>query len=313
MIWKGSREEAEEFIKYINNNQYNLEFTSKISSIEIEFLDLVLYIDGSNKISVRNFRKATDKNGFLHATSGHLPRWKENIPSGQFRRIRRNCTDINNYMQEAEIMSNKFLQKGYEKSRIEEAKQRGLEYDRSKLLEDKGNKVSSKHNDNGSLNYNLLGYQFCQWFFQLLNSQNSSSGEKRDDWGPQHFWENSVFKIQNKTNGHIEEYNDPIVISMRLLALVKEEKVLFHPQLDPSGLKCAMNSHEMVVVTVAGTVQKNNDCLGIFEQIFGLIRCPLSNKWKIQFCNLNILGSGTSVQHQPSIKYQTEELKMFFN
>lgn len=34
----------------------------------------------------------------------------------------------------------------------------------------------------------VLGQQFCQWFFQLLNSHNPSLGQPPQDWGPQHFW-----------------------------------------------------------------------------------------------------------------------------
>lgn len=34
----------------------------------------------------------------------------------------------------------------------------------------------------------VLGKQFCEWFFQLLNSQNPSLGQQPQDWGPQHFW-----------------------------------------------------------------------------------------------------------------------------
>lgn len=34
----------------------------------------------------------------------------------------------------------------------------------------------------------VLGQQFCQWFFQLLNSQNPLLGQQPQNWGPQHFW-----------------------------------------------------------------------------------------------------------------------------
>lgn len=37
-------------------------------------------------------------------------------------------------------------------------------------------------------NPQILGQQFCQWFYQLLNSQNPSLGHQPQDWGPQHFW-----------------------------------------------------------------------------------------------------------------------------
>lgn len=33
-----------------------------------------------------------------------------------------------------------------------------------------------------------LGQQFCQWFYQLLNSHNPSLGQQPQEWGPQHFW-----------------------------------------------------------------------------------------------------------------------------
>lgn len=40
-----------------------------------------------------------------------------------------------------------------------------------------------------------LGQQFCQWFFELLNSQNPSWGKTPQDWGPQHFWTDAKLNI----------------------------------------------------------------------------------------------------------------------
>lgn len=40
----------------------------------------------------------------------------------------------------------------------------------------------------GDFDPKILGQQFCQWFYQLLNSQNPSLGHQAQDWGPQHFW-----------------------------------------------------------------------------------------------------------------------------
>lgn len=44
----------------------------------------------------------------------------------------------------------------------------------------------------------VLGQQFCQWFFQLLNSQNLSLGQQPQDWGPQHFWPDVKLRLLSK-------------------------------------------------------------------------------------------------------------------
>lgn len=44
----------------------------------------------------------------------------------------------------------------------------------------------------------VLGQQFCQWFFQLLNSQNPSLGQQPQDWGPQHFWPDVKLRLLSR-------------------------------------------------------------------------------------------------------------------
>ncbi|XP_038871065.1 uncharacterized protein C3orf38 homolog [Salvelinus namaycush] len=51
--------------------------------------------------------------------------------------------------------------------------------------------------------------------------------------------------------------------------------------------------HDLVLVAVAGTIHRDTVCLGVYEQVFGLIRSPLEqNSWKIKFVNLKIRGRG---------------------
>ncbi|XP_053562011.1 uncharacterized protein C3orf38 homolog [Bombina bombina] len=170
---------------------------------------------------------------------------------------------------------------------------------------------------NGTLNCKLLGEQFAQWFYQLLNSQNPSVGHVKGDWGPQHFWENSVLKFAYSTSEqNMEEYSGSQMTSLRLLALVREERLLFNPNLDSQGLKCVTSPHGLVVVAVAGTVHRDSLCLGIFEQVFGLIRNPVDDNWKIKFVNLKVIGQkaidSTQLLPLPSIQYQTSELETFY-
>ncbi|XP_026519791.1 uncharacterized protein C3orf38 homolog isoform X1 [Notechis scutatus] len=162
-----------------------------------------------------------------------------------------------------------------------------------------------------------LAEEFCQWYFRMLNSQNPLIGEPQQEWGPQHFWDDVTLKFcYNTSEQNMEEYSGAELVSLRLLSLVKEEYLFLNPNLNAGGLKCTVSRHGLVVVAIAGTVHRSTSCLGIFEQIFGLICCPLrDNTWKIKFVNLKIVGQnaiepGTHIE-RPHIKYEQEELQEF--
>ncbi|XP_048396551.1 uncharacterized protein C3orf38-like [Stegostoma tigrinum] len=172
--------------------------------------------------------------------------------------------------------------------------------------------------------YQAMGLEFCKWFYQLLNSQNPLLEEQSKDWGPQHFWEDVILKFSYRTSEQqMEVYTGAAMVSLRLLALTKEEHLYLNPNLTNSGLKCIHSPHGLVIIAVAGTIHRQAVCLGIFEQIFGLIRCPNSeNNWKMKFVHLKITGHGTttplpSVQpyedsEPPVIKYESNELLQVF-
>lgn len=145
------------------------------------------------------------------------------------------------------------------------------------------------------VDFRRLGEEFCHWFFELLNSQNPFLGPPQDEWGPQHFWHDVKLRFYyNTSEQNVIDYCGAEIVSLRLLSLVKEEYLFLSPNLDASGLKCASSPHGLVMVGVAGTVHRGNTCLGIFEQIFGLMHCPvLENTWKIKFINLKIIGEGS--------------------
>ncbi|XP_062428627.1 uncharacterized protein C3orf38 homolog [Rhea pennata] len=164
-----------------------------------------------------------------------------------------------------------------------------------------------------------LGEEFCQWFFELLNSQHPLNVESGETWGPQHFWEDAKMKFcYNTIEKNMEEYVGAEMVSLRLLSLVKEECLLLNPNLNADGLKCTMSRHGLVLVAVAGTVHRGNTCLGVFEQIFGLIRCPVrENTWKIKFVNLKIVGQNAlepgKLSEKPSIKYESNQLQALYD
>ncbi|GCB81463.1 hypothetical protein scyTo_0021401 [Scyliorhinus torazame] len=171
--------------------------------------------------------------------------------------------------------------------------------------------------------YQTMGLEFCKWFYQLLNSQNPLLQEQSKEWGPQHFWEDVILKFSYRTSEQqLEVYTGAVMVSLRLLALPKEEHLFLNPNLTGNGLKCIHSPHGLVIIAVAGTIHRESICLGIFEQIFGLIRCPSSeNNWKMKFVHLKITGQGgtapATVQpnedsEPPVIKYESNELLQVF-
>ncbi|KAM8769918.1 uncharacterized protein C3orf38 homolog [Rhynchonycteris naso] len=168
------------------------------------------------------------------------------------------------------------------------------------------------------LDFRRLGEEFCRWFFALLNSQNPFLGPPQSEWGPQHFWHDVRLRFYYKTSEqNMTNFQGAEIVSLRLLSLVKEEYLFLSPNLDSHGLKCTSSAHGLVMVGVAGTVHRGDTCLGIFEQIFGLIRCPfVENTWKIKFVNLRIIGE-TSVAPgtlgKPSITFEPSDLEAFHN
>ncbi|KAK3543716.1 hypothetical protein QTP70_027217 [Hemibagrus guttatus] len=182
-------------------------------------------------------------------------------------------------------------------------------------------KVScTEQNRDGLGQLEALGKQFCQWFFQLLNSQNPQAAQKcriqdwgAQDWGAQHFWSDArMLLLSHAQVQQKDEFLGAELVSQRLLALVWEESLLFFPNLEQTGLKCVATPHGLVVVAVAGTIHREGDCLGVFEQVFGLIRAPQDdNRWKIKYVHLKIKGhvvKGTL----PAVTYDSEELLQLF-
>uniref|UniRef100_A0A674PAF2 Chromosome 3 open reading frame 38 n=1 Tax=Takifugu rubripes TaxID=31033 RepID=A0A674PAF2_TAKRU len=83
---------------------------------------------------------------------------------------------------------------------------------------------------------------------------------------------------------------------------------------EPYGLNVLASPHGLVLVAVAGTIHRDGVCLGIFEQIFGLISSPLeNNRWKIKFVNLKIKGQDAlekKVVAAPSLSSNSAELQL---
>ncbi|KAJ8304517.1 hypothetical protein KUTeg_018100 [Tegillarca granosa] len=156
--------------------------------------------------------------------------------------------------------------------------------------------ASGSHPEQGQGEYSSyenkqkLGENFARWFFKLLNSHNSETSETPDDFGPHHFWDDAKLMVECHTpNFSSDLYSGSDLISERLLAFVKEEHLVFNPNISKEGVFVRSSPHGMMIVLVCGTIHRGNGCLGTYEQMFGLVADPrLNDNWKIKIVKLKL-------------------------
>lgn len=148
-LWKGNQKDAADFVESLNTNSWGIKFTLNFSEREIEFLDLLITHDNHTFITSTFFKKV-DANSYLDFNSGHFHKWKQNVPFGQFRRVRKNCTSDTTFKEQAEVISKRFLDKGYPKGLINNARKKAEVLSQEQCL-------TTKQRDTG-LNYERVNF-----------------------------------------------------------------------------------------------------------------------------------------------------------
>ena len=132
-LYQGSADELQDFYKLLNSFNSNLQFTMEYSDEKVHFLDMWVVKDNSSLFTTL-YRKDTDKNTLLMASSFHPTPLKRGLPKSQFFRLRRVCTSTEDYIQKAEEMSARFLQRGYPADCVKKAYDMALHKPRADLL-----------------------------------------------------------------------------------------------------------------------------------------------------------------------------------
>lgn len=120
IIWDGTIDSLVQFVSHCNHNNLGLSFTHVVNPDRLAFLDLELYHSDSCK-DVTNYLKPTAGNSFIPYQSCHHPRWISDIPRSHFHRIRRNSTKDEDYQTRGQLLTHKFLDKGYPSTLVEDA------------------------------------------------------------------------------------------------------------------------------------------------------------------------------------------------
>lgn len=134
MIWKGDVKDLNNFLEYVNSSTNYLSFTMEHDAHSLNFLDLTILKDVNNTLQTTVYRKPLSRNTLLQADSNHPPHLIRNIPTGQFLRVRRNCSSTQDFMSKASQLSQRFLERGYAQDTVDTAWDKALNIDRPSLL-----------------------------------------------------------------------------------------------------------------------------------------------------------------------------------
>ncbi|XP_078355465.1 uncharacterized protein LOC144640130, partial [Oculina patagonica] len=118
-----SKSELDDFATFVNNFHPSLQFTWAISDKQLPFLDLFLTPTPQGLATTIHY-KETDSHSYLTYTSAHPVQCKDSVPYSQFLRLKRICSDENDYNTKSKEMSSFFLHREYPPAVVERALQR---------------------------------------------------------------------------------------------------------------------------------------------------------------------------------------------
>ena len=101
-----------------------IELTYVIGGRQLEALDVTIFLKDDGTAGTRLYRKPTDGHLFVHWSSAHPWHLKKSIPYAQLLRIKRNCSENEDYEREASALLERFKTRGYPPSVLKLAKRR---------------------------------------------------------------------------------------------------------------------------------------------------------------------------------------------
>ena len=112
IIWTHGKDKLEDFLDYINRVHETIKFTAEHSTIEVAFLDTLVYKLNGN-LATRVYHKKTDDKMYLHYSSAHPKSQKDAIPYSLFVRCKRICTEARHFFMEVQDITQKLAHRGY--------------------------------------------------------------------------------------------------------------------------------------------------------------------------------------------------------
>ncbi|XP_069506974.1 uncharacterized protein [Ambystoma mexicanum] len=174
IIWDKTKADHLLFLPWLNAMDTNLKFTMSANSTSLPFLDLLIK-NSEGHITVDLYRKETDRNTILRFDSFHPESLRKSIPYSQFLRARRNCTKIEDYKIQANIIEDRLHQRGYPKYLLRQARKRARFQHRDILLEKHSREDITKERLVCAITFNTFHHKIKQsimkhWHLLQLNN-----------------------------------------------------------------------------------------------------------------------------------------------
>ena len=132
-IWTGTERELLQFFSEINSVHPTIKFDYIYSRNNMNFLDSTVTILG-NRLGTSVYTKPTDRKAYLHAKSYHPKSTKEAISFSQASRLRRICTEKNDFLELAEKLKNDLVNRGHNSDKVSSEISRAGNMNRDLLL-----------------------------------------------------------------------------------------------------------------------------------------------------------------------------------
>ena len=142
-VWKGSESELLKFLEEINKIHPTIKFDYEYSRESVNFLDTTIKIIGKKLITTL-FTKPTDRRAYLHSNSYHPESTKKSIAYSQASRLRRICTNIEDFWFHAAQLKKDLANRGYKEPELSREIERAAGQDRQTLLTYKERPTSSR-------------------------------------------------------------------------------------------------------------------------------------------------------------------------
>ena len=137
------RSDLEKFISFVCNFHPALQFEYQISNSYLSSLDIKLQIT-DNHITTSIFYKETDSHSYLHNDSSHNPKCITSIPFSELLRLRRLCSDDEDFKTKANEMSTFFSNCNYSPNTIQSAINRISKISQAEALQPRPKQSTTK-------------------------------------------------------------------------------------------------------------------------------------------------------------------------
>ena len=120
MVWEHGEEALKQFFSHLNRIDPNIQFENppKYSTECVDFLDVKVTNVGG-KLKTDLFTKATDTHQYLQFSSCHSFHTKRSIPYSQALRLRRICSEEQDFVERVGQLKGWLYKRGYEKELVE--------------------------------------------------------------------------------------------------------------------------------------------------------------------------------------------------